>query len=128
MGLLELIAGAGIVALLIHKEKEERKRKSIPCDFTEGISKEEFESIARQSGKRIKRLSALTIDGTVVRGTVQSQSGISEWTFTVDFNDYGKISGKYWISTTNSDSDIPKKVAENIKDGILNCQKRKKEE
>lgn len=45
---------------------------------------------------------------------VQSQSGISEWEFWVDFNDYGHITGRFWWHTDNSDSNIPEKFGDII--------------
>lgn len=93
---------------------QERIRKNIPCNFSDGISKEQFEIIAKRAGKHIRRLTDLTVDGPVVSGTVQTNSGISEWYFKADFNDYGHITGIYWLSSDNDDSDIPKRVADNI--------------
>ena len=127
MDLFSLLLGAGAVVLLIRNAKEEQQRKSTPCYFSGDVTREDFERIVSQSKGKIKRLAELTVDGTVVRGIVHSQSGITDWSFSIDFNDYGRISGKYWISTDNYDSKIPEKVAEIIKGEILNCQKLKRE-
>lgn len=51
---------------------------------------------------------------------VLSQSGISEWEFELDFNDYGKITGSYWIYSDNYDSMIPKALGNSIQEEI-NC-------
>ena len=101
------------------QEKEERRMNSY-CGFTDGISQEEFEAIALSSKKRIKRLTDISVEGPIVYGTVQSHSGISEWCFKVDFNDFGHLTGNYWLSTDNDDSDIPYRVAESIQDAIIN--------
>ncbi len=61
-------------------------------------------------------------DGPVVYGIVESQSGLSEWSFTIDFNDYGHITGEYWITTDNDDSIIPERVAGRIREAILNIK------
>ena len=60
----------------------------------------------------------VSISGPIVKGTVESQSGLSKWNFTVDFNNYGRISGKYWVKSENKDSSIPKHIAEKIKSEI----------
>lgn len=93
---------------------EEERRTNTPCYFNDGISEEQFEAIARRAGKHIKRLKEISVDGPVVYGTVRTQSGISEWYFKVDFNDYGHITGTYWLSSDNMDSNIPEHVADNI--------------
>ena len=125
MGLLGWIIGVGVVGGLIHKsirktqakKEEEQRRKNSPCRFEDGISAYEFEQIAISAGKKIKRL-YVSVIGPVIYGKVQSQSGISEWDFTVDFNDYGHITGNYWLSSDNSDSTIPGHFADNVADAI----------
>lgn len=94
--------------------EEERRRKNTPCYFNDGISKEQFDVIVKRASKHIKRLTKLTVDGAIVHGTVRTQSGLSEWNFEIDFNDYGHITGRYWISSDNSDSNIPSHIADNI--------------
>lgn len=126
MAFWELVT-IGAIGALIHKSRkrsreraeEERRRKSIACHFTDGISKEEFEVIARKAGKHIKRLTDLSVDGPVVYGTVRSQSGLSEWGFKADFNDYGHITGRYWLTSDNDDSSIPDHIADNISSMII---------
>jgi len=39
---------------------------------------------------------------------------LSEWNFKVDFNDYGHLTGQYWLTSDNDDSNIPSHVADNI--------------
>lgn len=113
--------GALGASLLIMRKKsrekaaEEERRKNIHCNFDDGFSQEEFDNMVRLSGKHIKRLRALHTDGPIIYGTVLSKSGISAWKFELDFNDYGHITGRYWISTDNNDSDIPTAIANNVK-------------
>lgn len=114
MGLWEIFILGSIGSLIQKGIRKEKIRKNTPCNFCDGISKEQFEIIARQAGKQIRRLTDLTVDGPVVSGTVQTNSGINEWYFKADFNDYGHITGRYWLSSDNDDSDIPKRVADNI--------------
>lgn len=121
MALIEWIAVAAVGGL-IHKgikdsrarTAEEQRRKNTPCNFNEGITQQQFTEIAQRAGKHIKRLKKLSVNGPLVYGTVRAQSGISEWEFTIDFNDYGHITGRYWLSSENEDSSIPKHVADNI--------------
>ena len=86
------------------------ERKQTPCTFDDIITESVFSAIVRHA-TRIRRIKRVSIRGPVVEGTVLSQSGISEWNFTIDFNDYGRVSGKYWISSENHDSNIPERVA-----------------
>ena len=125
------IVTIGAIGALIRKgiknaeerAEEERRRKNTPCGFTDGISREQFELIAKEAGRHIKRLIKLSVDGPVVYGTVRTQSGLSEWDFKVDFNDYGHITGKYWLSSDNDDSNIPGHVADNMSTMIASFPK-----
>lgn len=70
--------------------------------------------MVRHSAKGIKRLADLRVDNTIVYGKVRSQSGLSEWQFQIDFNDYGVLTGSYWISSDNNDSSLPTVLADRI--------------
>jgi hypothetical protein len=100
--------------------KEEKRRRNTICLFDGEISKEEFYVMVKRGRKGLRRITNLYAEGTMVYGTVRSQSGISEWCFQIDFNDYGKLTGKYWLSTDNNDSSIPKLVADRIAQQISN--------
>ena len=95
------------------------KWENAHCNFKDGISKKQFENMVRQAYKSTKRLTALYNKGTVVYGTVKSQSGLTEWHFSIDFNDCGYITGQYWINSDNDDSDIPEKIAQIISLNIV---------
>lgn len=123
--LLAGFVGVGLIALIRKSRKEaaeEKQRKRMTCDFSEGISQKEFEEIAQTAAKKIKRITSLIVNGPELNGVVTSKSGISNWNFTVDFNDYGHLTGRYWISSNNDDSGIPlalaKKIAEEIENRI----------
>ena len=91
-------AGTGLLILgkkAREKATEEKRRKSICCSFNDGISQNEFNDMICLSIKNIKRLSETHIDGVILYGTVLSKSGISTWSFSIDFNDYGHITGRY---------------------------------
>ena len=93
------------------KREEEEIRKNTPCFFEDGFSQLEFNDMVYRSGKNIKRLIQLSTDGPVIYGTVESQSGISTWKFTVDFNNYGHVTGKYWLISENENSAIPSRYS-----------------
>ena len=128
MKILGWIVGTGIVGGLLvragrnakREREEENRRRNTPCRFMDGITQEEFESIALYCAKRIKRVSEISVSGPIVLGIVQSQSGISEWSFKIDYNDYGHLTGKYWLSSENADSSIPKHIADAISEAIQN--------
>ncbi len=118
MGFLLKALGVGLavagVKKIKHNIEEENRRKNTVCRFDGEISKEEFYVMVKRGGKGIRRITSLYAEGAMVYGTVRSQSGISDWRFRIDFNDYGKLTGAYWLSTDNDDSDIPKIVADRI--------------
>ena len=119
-----LFVGAGLIATKISSRKEkiaeaerlaeEEKRRTTPFEFPDNISKNEFEEIVQAATKKIKRVTQVVVDEFNITCKVISQSGISDWNFTIDFNDYGHLTGKYWISSGNLDSQIPSIVAERI--------------
>lgn len=114
--------GTGLLVLR-NKNKEalaeEERRKNTVCEFDdEKLSQKEFENIVIQNCKRIKRINNITVNGPIINGTVRSQSGISSWKFIIDFNDYGKITGRYWIFSNNKDSAIPTAIANMVKEHI----------
>lgn len=98
--------------------EEAERRRNCPRIFNDGITRDEFTVIVKRAKKGIKRIAELTTDEMIVSGVVHSQSGISDWKFKIDFSDYGHLTGKYWISTDNSDSDIPEIIAGRISDAI----------
>ena len=117
--IIATFVGAG--AVLLYKDSaEEKKRKNTPCNFDNGLLQSEFNAIVENACNSIKRVTEFSIDGPIVRGTVRSQSGISNWHFTIDFNDYGKITGKYWLSSKNDKSQIPSTIAKQIQNEIKN--------
>ena len=113
--------GGFIVKKLADDNKEEQRRRDTPCEFNDSVSYGDFCSIVYQSTRYIKRLT-VNVEGPIIYGTVRSQSGISSWRFKIDFNDYGKITGRYWISSDNTDSIIPQNLAEHIQNAIKNIK------
>lgn len=132
MGFLFNALAVGLVLKTIsdnRKEKEEeliRNRKA--CRFDGRISEEVFREIAQKAGKGIKRIKTIVVSNAKVYGVVRSQSGISEWGFLIDFNDYGKLTGRYWLSSDNSDSEIPRIVADRIIQQMVDYLKKQETE
>lgn len=104
-----------------HKENQkEKERQNTPCCFTVPLTEEHFEQIAIDASKTIKKKHiSIEVYGAKIYGTVESQSGLSTWDFTIDFNDYGKITGDYWLWSENTDSKIPNHIAELISDTVI---------
>lgn len=97
---------------------EEARRRNTPCHFIDGISQDEFAQIARKAAKRIKRVISIDINGPFITGIACSQSGITTWSFTLDFNDYGHITGSYWHTAENVSSNIPNALGNSIQSAI----------
>lgn len=120
MGILRTVFH--ILTLGIVDSNSEIERKNTPCNFTEQLSQKTFEDIAIKIAKPIKRLT-VSVNKEIVIGKVLTASGINTWEFRLDFNDYGKVTGEYWIIyNENRDSQIPdsyaKKLSNAIKDYI----------
>ena len=97
------------------KDKETRK---IEVEYNNELSKKEFQEIVKRVAKKIKRINSVTIDNARIEGKVISQSGVSDWYFIADFNDWGYIDGRYIIESDNYDSEIPERFAELVKEEI----------
>lgn len=101
------------------RRKEEERRRSTPFCFPKNMTETEFNGVAIKTAKPIKRL-AVSTDAQFVRGTVRTVSGINTWNFTIDFNDFGTLTGRYWMrKVENEDSDIPSIYAEQLKEAIV---------
>ena len=125
------LAGVAIrgIAKSLKENSEDKERRSIPCMFTDELTEEDFYAIAHRAIKKFKKNKvSLDVCGAVVYGTVESQTGLSEWEFSIDFNDYGEITGKYWIWAENDDSLIPEHIAENMEEEIVDILEEKNDE
>lgn len=122
LGVVGAIAAVGVVGLFAHQNwqnaERDRERRETPCHFNEGISESDFCEIAGSAKKGVSRIRSIHVNGPTVCGVVRSQSGISEWRFELDFNDWGHITGQYWVRSENSDSQIPRLVGDRMKEEI----------
>ena len=121
MGLLDKLLTAGGVVLvgaaarwLYQDAQETARRKNSPLCFDEGVTQTDFVEIARDAAKRTPRIEDVVTTGMTVTLHVRSNSGLSTWKAEIDFNDYGHLTGKYWLRSENSDSLIPGHVAEAV--------------
>ena len=86
-------------------------------------SKEQFEAIASRECMRFESvLLEAEVDGPVIQGIVCSQSRTSEAKFKIDFNNFGHITGKYWMWSDNDNTEIPEMIAESISEAFRNYQ------
>lgn len=122
MGLVDkLVMGVGaaaiaaIVAKITKDAQETKRRRQSPLFFDEGITEREFSEIATDAAKRARRITEVAVSGMTVTLQVRSNSGLSTWGAEVDFNDYGHLTGRYWIYSQNSDSIIPAHFADGVK-------------
>ena len=92
-----------------------KRREQTPVSFFDGLSVDDFKKIAEKAASKIKRIEDVTVyhDGTI-NCDVRSNSGLSTWSFSLDFNEWGHITGEYWISQDNDDSSIPDYVGDTI--------------
>ena len=63
--------------------------------------------MVKTAQEQVKRVKSATVSDAVIRCVAESQSGHSEWEFSVDFNDWGHITGKRWTWSENTESNIP---------------------
>jgi hypothetical protein len=49
---------------------------------------------------------------------VRFNSGLSTWAAKIDFNDYGHLTGRYWLKAENSQSIIPEHFANVVRTQI----------
>ena len=104
------------------RRKLEEERRSTPPSYDDGVSEAEFEQIVLKAKKGIPRIKSASIDGFVVGIEVKSQSGISIWEATIDFNDFGHLTGWHKIWSENDDSNIPEAFARDVVEGIRLCK------
>ena len=76
--------------------------------------------ITKRSAKRFRRLKVSEIDGAKIHIKYYSQSGLSDYGAVIDFNDYGTLTGNYWMRhVENTDSQIPYNYAKQLSSAIV---------
>ncbi len=97
------------------EKAEEERRKNTPFSFDSRVAQERFENAVRMALSGLRNAEETEICGPVVTVKMLSNSGISYWRFTIDFNDGGSYTGRYRIDSTHPDSLVPDRVAEEIR-------------
>ncbi len=130
-GTLALLAvGAGAVKLSIDKTKDyiyekqaayaEKKHAEHVARLFCRISAGEFERIVHKAESGIPRLVRVQVYNAQVLGIVESKSGLTEWGFTLDFDDCGSLTGNYTLSSGNEKSAIPNALGRRIQRELQN--------
>ena len=110
---------AGTVARYLYQDHQEtRRRRASPLSFADGITQSQFVDIVEELGRRTARVHRVVVDGMTVTLHVKSNSGLSTWSAELDFNDYGHLTGAYWLSTENTQSIIPKHFADALQEQV----------
>ena len=110
------VALAGVVARALYvdgketkrRAGEEQRRRNSPLVFDTRLSYQDVQDLVGEIAKNTPRLLDVSIDGLVAFLEVRSNSGLTTWSANIDFNDYGHLTGRYWLTTDNTQSPIPK--------------------
>jgi hypothetical protein len=132
MGFLDkVLTGGGIVLVGIQAKaaysqaQETKRRKNSPLSFIDGLTQNDFVEIARDVAKGTPRVENVVVKGVTVTLYVQSNSGLSKWTAEVDFNDYGRLTGAYWLKA-DRDSLVPEHFAKAVQKQVVERLSRTK--
>ena len=107
----------------LEKKQDEELRQSLSIQFPEFLNQEEFNRIIHEESAKIIRINEVEINQALINFEVYSNSRISTWFFTLDYNDYGILTGKVRISSENSDSSIPENVSLRISERLTDILK-----
>ncbi|KYJ97538.1 hypothetical protein [Microbacterium sp. CH1] len=125
MGILDKLLISGSVALagtgitkIVKSVREESRRRNTPPEFDERLTQSEFLGLVEHLARTTPRVLGATVDGQIVKIHVRSNSGLTTWSAELDFNDYGHLTGTYWIRTENDQSPIPEFFASALRDQI----------
>lgn len=110
-----VVLGGALARSLFRGAQEEARRRNSPLCFDDGLTQTEFSDLVHAVAKRTPRVKQAVVNGMKATLHVRSNSGLSTWTAEVDFNDYGHLTGKYWMRTENADSLIPEHFAQELK-------------
>ena len=77
--------------------------------------------IAFDVARHASHVTGISVDGTVVKVAMRSTSATPAWTFSIDFDDGGRVTGRYDIKSENDESDIPELFASLMSERIRAC-------
>jgi len=122
MGLADKLLAAGGVALVAavvrnqrKEDQEEKRRRLSPLVFDPRLTESDFHVLVQDVALRTPRVEAAWVVGMTAKFRVASISGLSSWTAAIDFNDYGRLTGAYWLLQANADSLIPEHLADGLR-------------
>lgn len=125
MGFLDKLLIGGVAALIgggivqtYRSAQETMRRKSTPMMFDDRLNQQDFVTISTRIAEHTPRVSRITSTGVTVLLDVRSNSGLSTWTAEIDFNDYGRVTGNYWLKSANTQSPIPEFFAHALQEEI----------
>ncbi|NOJ58425.1 hypothetical protein [Arthrobacter sp. 260] len=111
------LIGNGIVQTYRSNQVTNR-RKSTPIQFDDTVTQRDFNDAADRIGRKTPRVARVLASGMTVHLTMRSNSGLTTWKAEIDFNDYGRLTGNYWISSENTQSPIPEFFAQGLQEEI----------
>ena len=89
---------------------DEQRRRNTPCRFRDGFSQSQFAWMVQRAGRYLPWVARLEVSGTMVSGILTADDDSTGEEFTLDFNDYGHVTGKYWVSKSGT-SNLPERFA-----------------
>ena len=107
----------------LERKQDEELRQSLSIQFPEFLNQEEFNRIIHEETDKIIRIKKVEISQALINLEVYSNSRISTWCFTLDYNDYGILTGKVRISSENTDSSIPENISLRISERLTDILK-----
>ena len=117
----QVLMGVGAVALAalgigtaVKSAKETAKRRATPVEWDPRFPREAFQDLVDRTAQRLPRVYASHTNGLIVTIHVKSNTGLTNWKAEVDFCDYGRLTGNYWITSENTQSPIPQALADAI--------------
>lgn len=122
MGFLDKLLVGGFAVLIgsvFRGAQETKRRKNSPLRFDSRLSAQEFADIASRIARKTPRVVWVDTTGMAVTLTVRSNSGLTTWTAEVDFNDYGRLTGTYWLNSENAQSTIPRFFANALQEEVV---------
>ncbi|MDT3344473.1 hypothetical protein [Microbacterium aquilitoris] len=110
---LAVLAGGGLAKGIKSIRETQRRRATAPV-FDDGLTESDFRASVDQAVRKTPRVVEASVAGLVVAITVRSSSGLTKWSAEIDLNDYGHLTGRYWIRSENSQSPIPQHFAHEL--------------
>ncbi|WP_373093846.1 hypothetical protein [Streptococcus oralis] len=107
----------------LERKQDEELRQSLSIQFPEFLNQEEFNRIIHKETDKINRFKKVEINQALINFEVYSNSRISTWCFTLNYNDYGILTGKVRISRENTDSSIPENISLRISERLTDILK-----